>query len=146
MTPETAFCDKCGAVVGETWDACGACGAPRSAGSSPVGNSDAQGSPPAPTDFWSRWLKSVGIDSGNPIVANYLYAIGGICVLIAVIYFLATAGFPPSTTTTFEVGPDGSMHESTSPDMLEVLVQLALFVVGGVLIRAGKAASAESRR
>ena len=107
----------------------------------------APGRPPArPIGFWGRTFRDLGIDSGDPSVATYLYVIGGTCLLAAFIYLLATAGFPPNTTTTFEYGANGSVTESPSPDTLEFLVCIVLFVVGGILVRAGKAASAESRK
>jgi hypothetical protein len=146
MASETAFCTNCGAVVGEGWESCRACGTAQPVDVTAVG--EAAGSAPAraTNDFWSRSFRSLGIDGGDPSVATYLYVAGGACLLAAVIYFLATAGFPPSTTTTYEFHPDGTTTTSSSPDTLEFLISFGLFVIGGVLVRAGKAARDQAAR
>jgi hypothetical protein len=132
--------------VGDGWRSCGACGVAQPV-KAVVGGEAAGVRTPAPsTDFWSRTFRSLRIDHGDPSVATALYAIGGAFLLAAIIYFLATSGFPPHTTTTFEYGPNGSVTESTSPDTLEILLSILLFAIGGILLRAGKAASSESRR
>lgn len=133
-------------MVGDGWGSCRACGAAQPVEGTTVGRSTAEKPAAGPTDFWGRAFQGLGIDGGDPSVATYLYVIGGACLLVGVIYFLATAGFPPHTTTTFEYGPDGSVTESTSPGTVQFLVCLGLVVVGAILVRAGRAASAESRK
>ncbi len=146
MASKTSFCADCGAVVGDGWESCSACAAPQPVDSTRA-SLPALGRPPASkVGFWGRTLQDLGVDSSDPSVATYFYVIGGTCLLAAFIYFLATAGFPPHTTTTLEYGANGSVAESTSPDTLEFLVCFALFVVGGILVRAGKAVSAEGRK
>jgi hypothetical protein len=146
MTAKTSFCGDCGAVVGDGWESCSACAAPQTVDAT-TARQPARVTPPAgKIGFWAKTFRDLGVDSSDPSVAAYLYVIGGTCLLAAFIYFLATAGFPPHTTTTFEYGANGSVTESTSPGTLEFLVCVALFVVGGILVRAGKAASAESRK
>ncbi len=140
MTGGTAFCTSCGAVVGEHWDICEACGAKQ-----PV-EVAASAPPPLPgarrthTDFnSSQWMSAAGLSTDIP-AATYLLWIGVAFIVVAVIYMLATAGFPPGTTTTYEVRADGSLTTSTSPDVVEAVINVSLFVVGGIFIRASRAA------
>jgi hypothetical protein len=132
--------------MGENWDSCDACGMPREIEVTAVGKAHEVNRSAAPTDFWGKAFRSLGIDDGDPSVATILYVIGGIFLVAAAIYFLATAGFPPGTTTTFEYQPNGTVTESTSPDTLEFLLSFLLFVIGAVLVRAGAAASSARRK
>jgi hypothetical protein len=147
MTAETAFCTTCGAVVGENWEFCEACGARQPVEVTAVGRAaqeDTQATPSssAPRPTTATPLSSLG--QGTP-AATYLFAFGLLCVLAGVVYLLATAGFPPGTTTTYEYHADGSTSTSTSPDLMEGIITVALFLIGAVLMRASRAAKPSGR-
>ena len=141
MTVETAFCTNCGAVVDETWELCEACGAEQPVAVTAIGRAaappaEAPSSAPAPA--WSIPLVRLGL---RTTAATYFFVIGAVFIVAGIIYFLATAGFPPGTTTTYEYHPDGSTSTSTSPDTVEVLITIGLFVIGAVLMRASREAN-----
>jgi hypothetical protein len=140
MTAETAFCTSCGAVVGEHWEFCEACGAKQPVEVAAIGKvAEARLSAPAP--IGSTPLSGMGLRTP---AATSLFVIGGVFIFTGIIYLLATAGFPPGTTTTYEFHPDGSMSTSTSPDAVEVIVTVGLFLIGAVLMRASRAANSSS--
>jgi len=142
MATETAFCTSCGAVVGENWEFCDACGASQPVEVTAIGraaNEGTQASPTSSAPMPAPAAPLAGLGQGTP-AATYLFAFGLLFALAGVIYLLATAGFPPGFTTTYEYHADGSTSTSTSPDAVEGIVTVALFVIGAVLMRASRAA------
>jgi hypothetical protein len=141
MAAETAFCTSCGAVVGESWEFCEACGTRQPVEVTAIGESAAEAAETPPrTSTPVGPTPHVGLGQRTP-TATYLLAIGGAFTLAGIIYLLATAGFPPGTTTTYEFHPDGTTSTSTSPSAIEFLISLGLVVVGAVLMRASRAAN-----
>lgn len=145
MTAETAFCTSCGAVVGENWEFCEACGAEQPVEVTAISNAAGEGEtrPAVPTSVGSTPLAGLGMRTP---AATYLFVIGGVFIVAGIIYFLATAGFPPGTTTTYEFHSDGTSSTSTSPDTMEVIVTVGLFLIGAVLLRASRTANSPSGR
>lgn len=144
MIAETAFCTSCGAVVGENWELCEACGARQPVDVAAIGRGadGGNGAPPStPSSLGSAPLAGPGLH--NP-AATYLFVTGGVFIVAGIIYLLATAGFPPGTTTTYEFHSDGSTSTSTSPDAVEAIITVGLFLVGAVLMRASRAANSSS--
>jgi hypothetical protein len=146
MPVETAFCTNCGAVVDETWELCEACGAEQPVEVTAIGKATAlAGEAPssAPAPDWSAPLTRLGL---HTTAATYFFAIGAVCIVAGIIYLLATTGFPPGITTTYEYHPDGSTSTSTSPDTVEGLINIGLFVIGAVLLRASREANSSSKK
>lgn len=147
MTAETAFCTSCGAVVGENWEFCEACGARQPVEVAAIGREAEEGSQASPIASATGPAPPTplaGLGQGTP-AATYLFALGVLCVLAGVVYLLATAGFPPSTTTTYEYHADGSTSTSISPDLVEGIITVGLFAIGAVLMRASRAAKPSGR-
>lgn len=142
MMAETAFCTSCGAVVGDNWEFCEACGAKQPievAAIRRVADDGAESQPSAPAAGPSATAPLAGLGQGTSAATN-LFVIACLFAVAAVIYLLATAGFPPGITTTYEYHADGSTSTSTSPDLVEGIITVALFVVGAVFMRASRAA------
>jgi hypothetical protein len=147
MMVESAFCTNCGAVVGEDWEFCESCGSRQPIGEPATGGIVEEGaqtssSPSAPRPASATALAA--LEQGTP-TATYLFVIGGAFILAGIIYLFATAGFPPGITTTYEYHADGSTSTSSSPDTVEVIITVALFVIGAVAMRASQAARPSGR-
>ncbi len=126
----------------ENWEFCEACGAEQPVEVTAVGRAaddGAESQPSAPTAGSSATNPLAGLGQGTPAATN-LFVIGCLFAVAGVIYLLATAGFPPGITTTYEYHADGSTSTSTSPDAVEGIITVALFVVGAVFMRASRAA------
>lgn len=147
MTAETAFCTSCGAVVGENWEFCQACGAEQPVEVTAIGRAAEDG---AETHLNAHPAGSTvtnllaGSGQGSPAATN-LFVIGCLFTVAGIVYLLATAGFPPGITTTYEYHADGSTSTSSSPDAVEGIITVALFVIGAVLMRASRAAKSPGR-
>lgn len=147
MTAETAFCTDCGAAVGADWEFCGACGARQPVEVTAVGRAAEESvwaQPGAPGLRPTARTPLAG-PSQVPPATTYLLALGCLFVLAGVVYLLATAGFPPGTTTTYEYHADGTTTTSSSPDIVEGVITVALFVIGGIFLRAARAAKPSGR-
>jgi hypothetical protein len=147
MMAETAFCTSCGAVVGKDWELCEACGAEQPVEVAAIGQAaedEAETRPTAPAAA-AISTTPVGGAGQRTAAATNLLVIGCLFLLAGVVYLLATAGFPPGITTTYEYHPDGSTSTSTSPDMVEGIVTVALFGIGAVLARASQVAKSSGR-
>lgn len=138
MTGGSAFCTKCGAVVGETWQSCEACGALQRIEPG-AGNAVRPALPPLAGS-------QPKTKQATPPTATYLAVIGGVLIVVGIILFLVAFGFPPGTTTTYEVTANGTTSESTSPGTLEAILPILLCVVGGVLLRASKVVKSPTGR
>lgn len=128
--------------MGDSWEFCEACGAKQPVEVAAIGraaNDGAKSQPSGPASGSSATNLLAGLSQGTPAATN-LFLIGCLFVVAGVIYLLATAGFPPGITTTYEYHTDGSTSTSTSPDLVEGIITVALCVVGSVFIRASRAA------
>lgn len=125
------------------WELCEACGARQPVEVAAIGQAAGEGGggPTGSAAVGSTPLAGLGLRTP---AATYFFVIGGVFILAGIIYLLATAGFPPSTTTTYEFHPDGSTSTSTSPDAVEIIVTVGLFLIGAVLMRASQAANSPS--
>jgi uncharacterized membrane protein len=136
-----AFCTNCGAGVDESWEFCGACGAEQ-----PVAAVAAAGVVADPVAIVTDDVTTPSIKLESPIVlgrrssaSTYLTVAGVALMLVGAILFFVAAGFPPSFTTTYEYSSSG-VSSSTSPGDGEVIVNVALMILGAILVRAGRAA------
>jgi hypothetical protein len=140
MASETVFCTSCGALVGESWEFCDACGTRQPVSVAAVGEAADKGVQTSPsTSAPVGPTSQVGLGQRTPAATNLLL-IGGAFMLAGIIYFLVTAGFPPGTTTTYEVHSDGTTSTSTSPSIIEFAISFGLLAIGTVLMRASRAA------
>ena len=142
MAAETAFCTSCGALVGESWELCEACGARQPVEVAAIGKG-VEALPSISTSVGPT--PHVGLGQRTPAAANLL-VVGGVFILAGLIYLFATAGFPPGTTTTYEFHSDGTTSTSTSPSTVEFAISFGLLVIGAVLMRASRAANSSGDR
>lgn len=142
MMAETAFCTSCGAVVGEHWELCEACGARQPVEVTATGRTVDEGARASAGSSTPRPAATTPLSGHGQATpaATYLFWLGLLCVVAGIVYLFATAGFPPGITTTYEYHADGSTSTSTSPDAVEGIITVALFLIGAVLMRASRAA------
>jgi hypothetical protein len=146
MTVETAFCTSCGAVVGQTWEFCEACGIRQPVELTAIDQEVEKAADLRPSISTSVGSTPLTGSVPRTPAATYLLVIGGAFVVAGFIYLIATAGFPPSFTTTYEYRLDGATSTSTSPDTVEVIITVVLFLIGGVLLRASRAANSPEKQ